>query len=149
MSTAKEATFGYSVFFEECFSFNKGEKLPSLCKSQDYPSGIHSNSGLSFEMVEIARKHSAVRVGATLPLASPYALCGALVARGSSTHTSRRTPTHALPPTVSSATSPRNLSATPWNECDLPNRRFNTLRDAWQNMNSLQQTILAIRNLQT
>jgi hypothetical protein len=30
LSTAKEATFGYSVFFEEGFSFHKGGKLPGI-----------------------------------------------------------------------------------------------------------------------
>lgn len=32
LTTAKEVTFGYSVFFEEGFQFNKGGKLPGLCK---------------------------------------------------------------------------------------------------------------------
>ncbi|KAG6883664.1 hypothetical protein C0993_004852 [Termitomyces sp. T159_Od127] len=31
LTTAKEATFGYSVFFEKGFAFNKGGKLPGLC----------------------------------------------------------------------------------------------------------------------
>lgn len=33
LTTAKEATLGYSVFFAENFEFNKGGKLPGLCKS--------------------------------------------------------------------------------------------------------------------
>lgn len=40
LTTAKEATLGYSVFFEEGFSFNKGGKLPGLCKSTYLP--IHN-----------------------------------------------------------------------------------------------------------
>ena len=32
LSTAKEATFGYSVFFPENFDFVKGGKLPGICK---------------------------------------------------------------------------------------------------------------------
>jgi hypothetical protein len=31
LTTAKEATFGYSVYFEEGFQFNMGGKLPGLC----------------------------------------------------------------------------------------------------------------------
>lgn len=31
LTTAKEATFGYSVFFPEGFDFQKGGKLPGLC----------------------------------------------------------------------------------------------------------------------
>jgi hypothetical protein len=31
LTTAKEATFGYSVFFPEGFDFNLGGKLPGLC----------------------------------------------------------------------------------------------------------------------
>lgn len=31
LTTAKEATFGYSVFFPEGFAFNLGGKLPGLC----------------------------------------------------------------------------------------------------------------------
>lgn len=31
LTTAKEATFGYSVFFPTGFDFNKGGKLPGLC----------------------------------------------------------------------------------------------------------------------
>jgi len=33
LTTAKEATFGYSVMFEEGFEFNMGGKLPGLCES--------------------------------------------------------------------------------------------------------------------
>ena len=33
LTTAKEATFGYSVFFPDGFEFNKGGKLPGLCMS--------------------------------------------------------------------------------------------------------------------
>jgi len=33
LTTAKEATLGYSVFFPEDFDFVKGGKLPGLCKS--------------------------------------------------------------------------------------------------------------------
>jgi hypothetical protein len=32
LTTAKEATFGYSVYFEDGFDFQKGGKLPGLCK---------------------------------------------------------------------------------------------------------------------
>lgn len=32
LTTAKEATFAYSVYFPEGFDFNKGGKLPGLCK---------------------------------------------------------------------------------------------------------------------
>lgn len=32
LTTAKEATFGYSVFFPEGFAFNLGGKLPGLCE---------------------------------------------------------------------------------------------------------------------
>lgn len=32
LTTAKEATFGYSVFFPEGFDFNLGGKLPGLCE---------------------------------------------------------------------------------------------------------------------
>lgn len=31
LTTAKEITFGYSVYFEEGFEFNKGGKLPGIC----------------------------------------------------------------------------------------------------------------------
>jgi hypothetical protein len=31
LTTAKEATFGYSVYFENDFDFNLGGKLPGLC----------------------------------------------------------------------------------------------------------------------
>jgi hypothetical protein len=31
LTTAKEATFGYSVFFQEGWEWNKGGKLPGLC----------------------------------------------------------------------------------------------------------------------
>ena len=31
LTTAKEATFGYRVFFQEGFEFNMGGKLPGLC----------------------------------------------------------------------------------------------------------------------
>lgn len=34
LTTAKEATLGYSVYFAENFQFNLGGKLPGLCKSQ-------------------------------------------------------------------------------------------------------------------
>jgi hypothetical protein len=37
LSTAKEATFGYSVFFEEGFDFNLGGKLPGICMLSPYP----------------------------------------------------------------------------------------------------------------
>lgn len=33
LSTAKEATFGYSVYFPAGFGFQKGGKLPGICKS--------------------------------------------------------------------------------------------------------------------
>jgi hypothetical protein len=36
LSTAKEATFGYSVFFEEGFDFNLGGKLPGICMLSPY-----------------------------------------------------------------------------------------------------------------
>lgn len=32
LTTAKEVTFGYALWFEEGFAFNKGGKLPGLCK---------------------------------------------------------------------------------------------------------------------
>lgn len=32
LTTAKEATFGYSVMFEEGFEWQKGGKLPGLCE---------------------------------------------------------------------------------------------------------------------
>ena len=32
LTTAKEATFGYSVMFDEGFDWNKGGKLPGLCE---------------------------------------------------------------------------------------------------------------------
>lgn len=32
LTTAKEATFGYSVYFPEGFEFQKGGKLPGICK---------------------------------------------------------------------------------------------------------------------
>ena len=32
LTTAKEATFGYSVYFPDDFQFVKGGKLPGLCK---------------------------------------------------------------------------------------------------------------------
>lgn len=32
LTTAKEATFGYTVMFEEGFEFNRGGKLPGFCK---------------------------------------------------------------------------------------------------------------------
>lgn len=31
LTTAKEVTFGYSVYFEEGFEFNIGGKLPGIC----------------------------------------------------------------------------------------------------------------------
>jgi len=31
LGTAKEATFGYSVYFPKGFAFNLGGKLPGLC----------------------------------------------------------------------------------------------------------------------
>jgi hypothetical protein len=34
LTKAKEATFGYSVYFEDGFGFQKGGKLPGLCKWQ-------------------------------------------------------------------------------------------------------------------
>ena len=33
LTTAKEVTLGYSVFFESGFDFNIGGKLPGLCES--------------------------------------------------------------------------------------------------------------------
>jgi hypothetical protein len=33
LTTAKEATFGYSVYFQEGFEFNLGGKLPGFCTS--------------------------------------------------------------------------------------------------------------------
>jgi hypothetical protein len=33
LTTAKEATFGYSVYFPKGFDFVKGGKLPGLCES--------------------------------------------------------------------------------------------------------------------
>jgi hypothetical protein len=33
MTTAKEITFGYSVFFDKGYAFNKGGKLPGICTS--------------------------------------------------------------------------------------------------------------------
>jgi hypothetical protein len=35
LSTAKEATFGYSVYFPAGFGFQKGGKLPGICKSPE------------------------------------------------------------------------------------------------------------------
>lgn len=35
LTTAKEATFGYSVMFENGFDWNKGGKLPGFCKSRN------------------------------------------------------------------------------------------------------------------
>jgi hypothetical protein len=32
LTAAKEATFGYSVYFPNGFAFNKGGKLPGFCK---------------------------------------------------------------------------------------------------------------------
>lgn len=32
LTTAKEVTFGYSVYFEDGFDFNIGGKLPGVCK---------------------------------------------------------------------------------------------------------------------
>lgn len=41
LSTAKEATFGYSVYFDAGFAFNKGGKLPGICKYPRYQSYTH------------------------------------------------------------------------------------------------------------
>ena len=38
LTTAKEATFAYSVYFPSGFNFSKGGKLPGLCKSPATPS---------------------------------------------------------------------------------------------------------------
>lgn len=37
LTTAKEATFGYSVMFEDGFEWQKGGKLPGLCECRPLP----------------------------------------------------------------------------------------------------------------
>jgi hypothetical protein len=41
LTLAKEATFGYSVMFEEGWESNMGGKLPGLCESSFPPFGYH------------------------------------------------------------------------------------------------------------
>jgi hypothetical protein len=43
LTTAKEATLGYSVLFQDGFEFNLGGKLPGLCTSPLFP--IHKKRG--------------------------------------------------------------------------------------------------------
>lgn len=45
LSTAKEATFGYSVYFQEGFQFNKGGKLPGLFGGDSYEGGVGCSGG--------------------------------------------------------------------------------------------------------
>lgn len=47
LENAKEVTFGYSVFFPSGFAFNKGGKLPGLCK-HDVPTFSPSDGPLKF-----------------------------------------------------------------------------------------------------
>lgn len=41
LTTAKEATFGYSVMFEDGFEWQKGGKLPGLCEYLSYVALCH------------------------------------------------------------------------------------------------------------
>ncbi|KAJ7220524.1 hypothetical protein GGX14DRAFT_354603 [Mycena pura] len=45
MTTAKELTFGYSVFFEKGFQFNKGGKLPGIYGGDDAETAISCSGG--------------------------------------------------------------------------------------------------------
>ncbi|KAG5339741.1 hypothetical protein C0989_003855 [Termitomyces sp. Mn162] len=45
LTTAKEATFGYSVFFEKGFAFNKGGKLPGLYGGDSEDEAVSCSGG--------------------------------------------------------------------------------------------------------
>ncbi|KAG6876528.1 hypothetical protein C0992_012529 [Termitomyces sp. T32_za158] len=45
LTTAKEATFGYSVFFEKGFAFNKGGKLPGLYGGDSEEEAVSCSGG--------------------------------------------------------------------------------------------------------
>ncbi|KAH6919229.1 hypothetical protein BKA70DRAFT_1089281 [Coprinopsis sp. MPI-PUGE-AT-0042] len=45
LTTAKEATFGYSVFFPNGFAFNKGGKLPGFFGGNSYEAGTGCSGG--------------------------------------------------------------------------------------------------------
>ncbi|KAG6818735.1 hypothetical protein H0H93_002306, partial [Arthromyces matolae] len=45
LTTAKEATFGYSVYFEEGFDFNKGGKLPGLYGGDSAEEAVSCSGG--------------------------------------------------------------------------------------------------------
>ncbi|KAH9939573.1 hypothetical protein B0H21DRAFT_32692 [Amylocystis lapponica] len=45
LTTAKEATFGYRVFFQEGFEYNKGGKLPGLYGGDSYDEAVSCSGG--------------------------------------------------------------------------------------------------------
>jgi hypothetical protein len=69
LTTAKEATFGYSVMFEQGMEWSLGGKLPGFCESffSHLSSSIMSDEGAKMADLMIWLRLSALAAAATLP----------------------------------------------------------------------------------
>ncbi|KAJ3532991.1 hypothetical protein NMY22_g7526 [Coprinellus aureogranulatus] len=95
LTQAKEATFGYRIYFPNGFQFNRGGKLPGL-----------SRCDAQMEAITTTKRPAALEV-AVRRGASPLASCGDLTATASSTLTSLPE----IPPTRNCAPYLRSRSA--------------------------------------